>query len=76
MFQQEKKLHLGGNFIKKAGRVASAGFCMERAMGIEPTTAAWEAAVLPLNYARTKCTILLCTKPKGMSRPGGNFLPG
>jgi hypothetical protein len=25
---------------------------MERAMGIEPTFAAWEAAVLPLNYAR------------------------
>ena len=25
---------------------------MERAMGIEPTYAAWEAAVLPLNYAR------------------------
>ena len=25
---------------------------MERAMGIEPTLAAWEAAVLPMNYAR------------------------
>ena len=25
-------------------------------MGIEPTYAAWEAAVLPLNYAR-KCTL-------------------
>src|SRR5690606_20364374 len=25
---------------------------VERAMGIEPTLAAWEAAVLPLNYAR------------------------
>jgi hypothetical protein len=25
---------------------------LERAMGIEPTYAAWEAAVLPLNYAR------------------------
>jgi hypothetical protein len=25
---------------------------MERAMGIEPTLAAWEAAVLPLNYTR------------------------
>jgi hypothetical protein len=24
----------------------------ERAMGIEPTCAAWEAAILPLNYAR------------------------
>lgn len=26
---------------------------LERAMGIEPTTTAWEAVVLPLNYART-----------------------
>ena len=25
---------------------------MERATGIEPASAAWEAAVLPLNYAR------------------------
>ena len=25
---------------------------MERAMGIEPTTSAWKAGVLPLNYAR------------------------
>jgi hypothetical protein len=24
-------------------------------MGIEPTYAAWEAAVLPLNYTRTDC---------------------
>ena len=25
---------------------------LERVMGIEPTYAAWEAAVLPLNYTR------------------------
>ena len=25
---------------------------MERVMGIEPTCAAWKAAVLPLNYTR------------------------
>ena len=25
---------------------------MERVMGIEPTYAAWKAAVLPLNYTR------------------------
>jgi hypothetical protein len=29
-------------------------FRLERAKGIEPSYAAWEAAVLPLNYARTK----------------------
>jgi hypothetical protein len=25
---------------------------MERVMGIEPTTSAWKAEVLPLNYTR------------------------
>ena len=30
-----------------------AGFCvLERVKGIEPSYAAWEAAVLPLNYTR------------------------
>src|SRR5688500_18328781 len=29
---------------------------MERVMGIEPTLAAWEAAVLPLNYTRFRGT--------------------
>ena len=27
---------------------------LERAKGIEPSYAAWEAAVLPLNYARAE----------------------
>ena len=27
---------------------------VERVMGIEPTLAAWEAAVLPLNYTRER----------------------
>ena len=27
--------------------------CVERAKGIEPSYKAWEAFVLPLNYART-----------------------
>src|SRR3972149_9305458 len=31
---------------------------MERAMGIEPTYGAWEAAILPLNYARSEETFL------------------
>ncbi len=26
---------------------------LERVMGIEPTTSAWKAEVLPLNYTRT-----------------------
>ena len=28
---------------------------MERMMGVEPTTVAWEATVLPLNYIRMSC---------------------
>ena len=31
---------------------------VERVMGIEPTLAAWEAAVLPLNYTRTGLLIV------------------
>ena len=27
-------------------------FAMERIMGVEPTTSAWEANVLPINYIR------------------------
>ncbi len=38
---------------KKAG-VGPAFFVLERVMGIEPTYAAWEAAVLPLNYTRER----------------------
>ena len=32
--------------------IDKAGAGLERAKGIEPSYAAWEAAVLPLNYAR------------------------
>ena len=30
---------------------------LERAMGIEPTYEAWEASILPLNYARTDALV-------------------
>src|SRR6266513_2698284 len=33
---------------------------LERAKGIEPSYAAWEAAVLPLNYARLICEYNQC----------------
>ena len=39
---------------------------VERVMGIEPTLAAWEAAVLPLNYTR----IFL------VNQEAARFLPG
>jgi hypothetical protein len=32
---------------------------LERVMGIEPTYAAWEAAVLPLNYTRARGALYL-----------------
>ena len=41
--------------------------CLERVMGIEPTLAAWEAAVLPLNYTRAPRVGLYERR-----RPGGN----
>src|SRR5215471_4092411 len=43
-------------------RPANSGQLLERAKGIEPSYAAWEAAVLPLNYARKRiphfCAVL------------------
>ena len=40
-------------------RERSSGCEVERVMGIEPTLAAWEAAVLPLNYTRTRRYFIL-----------------
>jgi hypothetical protein len=44
---------------------------MERVMGIEPTLAAWEAAVLPLNYTRLGSVILFGLLRSGQPRPRG-----
>jgi hypothetical protein len=41
--------------------IESSGF-MERAMGIEPTSEAWEAPILPLNYARSLSLIIARNK--------------
>ena len=35
---------------------------LERAMGIEPTSQAWEARILPMNYARKSRQILSLQK--------------
>ena len=32
---------------------------LERAMGIEPTSKAWEALILPMNYARVKIILTI-----------------
>src|SRR5690606_25620279 len=39
--------------VKKVPPGIACRAILERAMGIEPTTKAWEALVLPLNYARS-----------------------
>ena len=51
------------------------GWCseigVERAMGIEPTSEAWEASILPLNYARpgrNKPSIAADTEARGEVR--------
>ncbi len=43
-----------GGRVAERGNAGAGGRtnCVERVMGIEPTYAAWEAAVLPLNYTR------------------------
>jgi hypothetical protein len=49
-----KTLSLWGDFQQHPGvkAIESSGF-MERAMGIEPTSEAWEASILPLYDARS-----------------------
>jgi hypothetical protein len=45
-------LNRGKLMLCFAAGAACARIVLERAKGIEPSYAAWEAAVLPLNYAR------------------------
>lgn len=40
---------------KEPDQIALIRLRMERAKGIEPSTRAWEALILPLNYARILC---------------------
>jgi hypothetical protein len=44
--------HVGHNPEPFVGQMMAFRQVLERAKGIEPSYAAWEAAVLPLNYAR------------------------
>ena len=43
------------SLITAKTRTRRAFFDLERVMGIEPTSSAWEAEVLPLNYTRSRC---------------------
>src|SRR5437016_11439698 len=47
-------LRQGERLLGVAERCLSLMRYLERAKGIEPSYAAWEAAVLPLNYARNR----------------------
>ena len=44
-------------------------------MGIEPTSSAWKAEVLPLNYARTNCRYQSGLLSKLLTVEGGGFEP-
>ncbi len=43
---------------------------MERVMGIEPTSSAWKAEVLPLNYTRATTCMHCTTRTKGSQTSG------
>jgi hypothetical protein len=53
---------------------------MERVMGIEPTSVAWEATALPLSYTRSghECIFVLSSKmlPSGEANEKLQFCPG
>ena len=64
---------------QSAGRAREEGI-VERVMGIEPTSSAWEAEVLPLNYTRGGLTLRpepivlasACASTSGHDDPPGN----
>src|SRR5512136_2912616 len=41
------------SYVGRTFNTSPAGFRLERVMGIEPTSTAWKAEVLPLNYTRS-----------------------
>ncbi len=54
-FQRTMTFHVSENVIPLFFAIAKK---LERVMGIEPTTTAWKAVVLPLNYTRKYIVIL------------------
>jgi hypothetical protein len=52
--------------------ISSTRFILERVMGIEPTSSAWKAEVLPLNYTRCVRALGAGTGQPGLSKL--NFL--
>jgi hypothetical protein len=56
--------HLGALGGFGGAKLQRARWNLERAMGIEPTSEAWEASILPLNYARSDCSTNDSTTPR------------
>ena len=59
--------------IETVGRVG--GRRMERVKGIEPSYAAWEAAVLPLNYTRAPHAAERIIRQSGLTPQSGEPNP-
>ena len=50
---ESEEIPTRAQFSPQGGNAAVVGISeLERLMGVEPTYAAWEAAVLPMNYSR------------------------
>ena len=45
--------------LPESGILAAVVFLMERASGIEPPSKAWEASILPMNYARVIADLII-----------------
>lgn len=45
--------------LPESGILAAVVFHMERASGIEPPSKAWEASILPMNYARVIADLII-----------------
>jgi hypothetical protein len=75
---------MGEHFSKRPSRgenqfPETKNFRLERVMGIEPTSSAWKAEVLPLNYTRLQTDAQHLSNSQGDPRvmlvEGGGFEP-
>ena len=60
---------------QRAGNRRPAFGKLERAKGIEPSYTAWEAVVLPLNYARNRLLVLVSPSTRPPAKETGRYLP-
>ena len=60
--------------IQERGTCFAGASFLERLMGVEPTYAAWEAAVLPMNYSRIGKSKFIIADPFSFCNP--KMIPG